>query len=250
MGNAEDIRNLGEDMASSYTDRTKRVATLAKETATMLKGFQKENEEREEMVGDLLSNFHEEEEKMAEELKSTLSKNEADRVKEAQAEIKVRIDAVGGLLKGFHTTHKEMSASLKKALADNETKRLKDQAEIKERVKDVKGLLDGFQKERDKLASAWQNLVSLMEKTRTGKAAAKPKEAPKKVKKEEKIEEEEELGGEEGEIVSILENYPDGATLSEIADEMDVHFATLIRPMGRLVDDDKVEKVDNRYLLT
>ncbi len=246
MGNAEDIRGLGEEMASSYTDRVKRVATIAKETAATLKGFQKENKEREKMVSGLLAGFREEEEKMAEELRSTLSKNEADRVKEAQAEIRVRVDAVGGLLKGFHIAHEKMSTALRKTLSANETKRLKEtQAEIKKRVEDVKGLLAGFQEEREKLASAWQNLVSLMERTRGGKVVVKLEKVPKK----EKVAKGPALSAKERKIVAAVRENPDGITLPEIAYIMGVPFITLARNVKSLAGKKVIRKKDSRYFL-
>lgn len=243
MGNAEDIKGLGEEMASSYENRVGRIATLAKETAALLKGFEKENKEREKMVSELLAGFREEEKAMAEELKSTLSRNEADRVKEAQAEIRVRIGAVGNLLKGFHTAHEEMSATLKKTLADNEAKRVKEtQAEIKKRVADVRALLDDFWEERGKLASAWQNLVSLMEKTRAGKKV-RPAVVKEEVK-EEKPKEEETL---REQVSTVIEKHPEGIKLSEIGEALGRDWRGLIPITKELIDENEIRKEENLY---
>jgi len=241
MGNAEDIKSLGEEMVSSYENRVEGIATLGKETATLLKGFQKENEEREKMVSDLLSKFREDEKAMAEELKFTLSKNEADRVKEAQAEIRVRIGGVGDLLKSFHTAHEEMSAALEKTLADNEAKRVKEtQTEIKKRATDVKTLLNDFREEREKLAFAWQNLVFLLEKTRTGKVGVMEKEAEAKKK-------EEDIKKEKKRLLTLINQHPEGIKLTQIGVEMGRDWRWYIVIVKELLEENKIKKEENLY---
>jgi len=194
---------------------------------------------------------------MADALKESLEKGETDRLKDFKTmignirkDIKAIETYVKSKLKEFSDAHAEMSEQQKKDLA-------KYVAGI---VADTKKVLENFKDEREKMAANWQSLTATMTKKRGGKPVKveaaggvktveevlkKKKKGKKKAAKEEVKEE-----GTTGEILSILEDYPDGATLTEIADEMDVHFASLIRPMGELVDDGKVEKVDNRYLLT
>lgn len=45
MGMADDLRNLGQEMAASYDARVAGIATLRRETAEMLKGFQRDHRE-------------------------------------------------------------------------------------------------------------------------------------------------------------------------------------------------------------
>lgn len=237
-------------------DTQKFISNLTKEVSSMIKRFQKEHKE------------------MADELKDSLAKGETDRLKafkpmmnEIQKGIKGIEAYVKNRLKEFSDAHADMSEKLKKELAKyvndmvKATKKLMGdiQARQKERNTEVADLLEAFNTEREKMAANWQSLTATMTKKRGGKPVkveagggaktvkevVEKKKGKKKAAKEEVKEE-----GTTGEILSILEDYPDGATLSEIADEMDVHFASLIRPMGELVDDGKVEKVDNRYLLT
>lgn len=60
MGIADDIRNLGREIVASFEARVERVGALKRETAEMLKGFQRENAERAREVGHMLAGFRHE----------------------------------------------------------------------------------------------------------------------------------------------------------------------------------------------
>jgi hypothetical protein len=144
MGMATDMKNLTQDIVGSYDVRVQRVATLASETAEMLKGFQKENEERanEERakeVGKMLTGFHKAHQEMAEELRDCLAKGEATRLKEHSA-----------MMKGIQTRQKE-------------------------REGEVASMLGAFRDEREKMAAEWQNLTSMMINRRSGRYKPRPK---------------------------------------------------------------------------
>lgn len=65
MGRAEDMRNLCQDIVNSFDARVARVASLKQETAEMMKGFQRENQQRTREVGNMLAGFRREQEAMA-----------------------------------------------------------------------------------------------------------------------------------------------------------------------------------------
>lgn len=65
MGRAEEMRNLCQDIANSFDARVERVAALKHETAEMMEGFQRENQQRAREVGNMLAGFHREQEAMA-----------------------------------------------------------------------------------------------------------------------------------------------------------------------------------------
>ena len=225
MGIADSMKGIADDIITSYDLRVKAIGELVSNVHKTLKGFQKDHKE------------------MSDTLKENLGKGEANRLEtfkdmmgNIQKDIKGIEAYVKNKLKEFSDAHAEMSEALKKDLA-------KYVAGI---VSGTKKLLGGFKDESKKMAANWQALTATMAK----KSGVKPRVGAKvKVRPVKEAIEEEKLGKEEKEILSILEDYPEGATLTEIADEMGVHFASLIRPMGRLVDEDKVEKRDNRYLL-
>ena len=65
MARADEMRNLCQEIVTSYDGRVARVAALEQETAEMLKGFQRQNAERAREVGNMLAGFRGEQEAMA-----------------------------------------------------------------------------------------------------------------------------------------------------------------------------------------
>jgi len=247
-GFASNRKKMSAEQAGNLADF---VQNLSKSVGDMLKSFQKNHKQMSDAqaksladfvkglandVGSMLGGFQKDRGKMSKELKDKLAKE----VKEIETYVKKR-------LKDFSNAHAEMSEALKKSLAKY----------VGEIVSGVKKLLGDYGSDMKKAKDDWKSMSATLAKKRGGKPVkveagggvkiveeVLKKKAKKKAAKEE-VEEE----GPAGEILSILEDYPDGATLTEIADEMGVHFASIIKPMGELVDEGKVEKVDNRYLL-
>jgi len=115
MGIADDMKNLGEDIAGSYDMRVKAIGVLVKDTHKMLKGFQREHKE------------------MAGNLRGELAKGEEDRLKafksmmaDIQKGVKEIETYVENKLKEFSDAHKEMADKLRSDLKKGETGRLKD----------------------------------------------------------------------------------------------------------------------------
>jgi hypothetical protein len=233
MGIADDIKNLGDDIVTSYDMRVKAIGQLVKDTNKMLKGFQSEHK------------------KMASSLKADLAKGEQDRLKafnSIMSDVKKYVaDMVEGtaklmegirkeqedrnngtadLLAKFAKDHGVMANELRGSLKEGETARLNDfktmmsgiqkyvddviketkrliseiQARQEERNKGVLDLLEAFKTEREKMAANWQSMAATMANRR----GIKPEvEAEVKVRPvEEAIEEvEEEVAPEEDEEI-------------------------------------------------
>jgi len=123
MGVADDTKKLAEDIVVSYDLRVKEIRKLAKDTQSMLKGFQGEQKD------------------MAAELRKTLEQGEADRLKasgslksEIQAEQKNRNKEVADLLKELKTEREKMSANwqaLNAAMAKRRSGKATVEAEVK-----------------------------------------------------------------------------------------------------------------------
>jgi len=130
MGIADDIKNLGEDIAASYDMRVKAIGVLVKDTHKMLKGFRREHKE------------------MAGNLKGGLEQGEADRLKafksmmaDIQEGVREIETYVENKLKEFSNAHKEMADKLRSDLEKGETGRLKDfksmMTGIKKAIKEI-----------------------------------------------------------------------------------------------------------------
>jgi len=179
MGIAEDIKNLGEDIVTSYDMRVKAIGVLVKDTHNMLKGFQTEHKEMSdklkadlakgeenrlknfkammaeiqkfvsdiaEEVSAMIKRFQEEHKAMANEQRKNLEKGEGDRLKafnsmmaKIQKGIKEIETYVKNKLKEFSDAHADMSEELKKALAKY----------VDDMVKATKKLMGDIQKRQE-----------------------------------------------------------------------------------------------------
>ena len=126
MGIADDIKNLGEDIAGSYDMRVKAIGVLVKDTHKMLKGFQNEHKE------------------MAANLRRGLEQGEAD-----------RLNAFKSMMAEIQEGVKEIENTTRKLMGDI-------QARQKERNAEVADLLEAFKTERENMAANWQALTATM----------------------------------------------------------------------------------------
>jgi len=163
---ADYFTSLADDMASAYKDRTNSIATIQRETARLIREFEKEDKERADVVAKLLADFDKAHAEMAAatraelaEVKPKLADAEKGRSKRDQAEIKQRETEVAALLKQFDEEHAKMSGALLSMLAKEEKERREtSQAENRER------------------ASQWQAAVRKMAGVRGEKVAKAPAE--------------------------------------------------------------------------
>jgi hypothetical protein len=169
MGIANDVKNLSEDILASYDARirtigtiVKETQTLAKNTRTMLNGFNSEHKEMSTAQAGVLNNFM-----------AGLTKNVGGMIKGFQAEHKNMASALNSSLRkstkdmqtyvrnelrDFSDSHTEMSAELKKDLA-------KYAADI---VNGTQDLLGSFHDERKGMSNHWNAMAIAMAKKRNG----------------------------------------------------------------------------------
>jgi len=184
--------------------------------------------------------------------KSDLDAAEVGRKKEDQAEVTQRAIDIENLLADFDSAHQEMAEKLRAELD-----KVKPELEAV-----VTNMLNEFREEREEAAAAWKSLLdgmtSLREKmTITGSAEVKAAvevatideaikgEEPEEMELGEEIDEEDDLGDE---IVSLLEDNPDGLRMVEIADVLGIEsWRSLIPVMRELLDADEVTKEDSTY---
>jgi len=243
MGIADDIKNLGEDIAGSYDMRVKAIGVLVKDTHKMLKGFRREHKE------------------MAGNLKGGLEQGEADRLKafksmmaDIQEGVREIETYVENKLKEFSDAHAEMSGELKKELAKyvddmvKATKRLmRDiQARQKERNAEVADLLEAFKTEREKMAANWQALTATMAKKRgiMPEVEAEAKVRPVKEAIKEEVSPEMKL---EKKVLKFIEKHPDGVKVGDMEEALGVARTRLGIIAKRLLEEGKVSKEGNMY---
>lgn len=190
MAIAGDIKNLAEEIESSYGARVTTVKELIKETRKTLEGFQRDHEE------------------MAKALKVDLAKGESARLedfKAVNAAVKARIGGIvketAGLLSDFRKEQEALATALRELLAESESVRLEDfksmHAEIarrqKERIAEAKDLLAEFRGDQEEAHKAWQSLAKTMAAKRARRARKEIPAAPKaKVPEKVKVEKAEE----------------------------------------------------------
>jgi gas vesicle protein len=152
VGIADDIKNLGDDIVTSYDMRVKGIEKVVKDTHKMLKGFQSEHKE------------------MAADLRKGLKQGETDRLNAFKSMMAETQAYVKNSLKEFSDAHAHMSEELKKELGKyvddmvNATKKLMSdiQARQKERNTEVADLLQAYKNGREKMAANWQSMAAAM----------------------------------------------------------------------------------------
>ena len=178
------------------------------------------------------------------------------------------------MLSDLHSAHAEMSTRLKEDLArvtsnltETDAERTKvaqvDTGEraagIKERVATIKeklavvsDLLGDFKAEREKTATAWQQLGNIMQ-ARRGMAAPESKspETPPAEEGPAAAPEPADTAPETSSLtertLAYLTNYPDGARMTELEAEFGVARIQMAKTLRKLMDEEKVEKRDMAY---
>lgn len=130
MGSAEEMRNLCQEIASSFDARMKRVADVKQETAELLKGFQHDLRGK------------------AAELKRFLSNTEASRMKDFRV-----------MHQGIRARQEERSRETADLM--NSLHRGSEQ-----RAREVGNMLGGFRRAQKAMASHWHTMAATMEKRR------------------------------------------------------------------------------------
>ena len=168
---ADDMRNIAEDVVSSYQTRIQSIGTLFDSTGRLLEGFQ-----------DGLLDTREERGKINAELRENLAKNESLRKKDFDNMMQDILSAqdqrekqVRSLLKDYLNEQREMANALgegldkvKNALAKGEAQRVKEfhtsitemLAEQEQRKQEVSSKLKEFQKNQQEMAKRLKGLLA------------------------------------------------------------------------------------------
>ncbi|MEI6613429.1 MAG: hypothetical protein WCL37_00900 [Chrysiogenales bacterium] len=251
MGIANDVKNLGADIVTSYNARVKTMGTLVKETQNlardthiMLDGF---NLERKEMsarqardldkfmadltknVGGMIKGFSAEHKAMAASLKASLKEN----TREIETYVKSK-------LREFSAAHAEMSAELKKDLAQY----------VANIVNGTGELLTKFYGEREILGTHWQAMAAVMARKRGRMPISR---ARKKVFSEkELVEKMEKIPGTvnmalSARVLEFLSQHPEGALVSAMEGPLGASRIKLGLEAKKLLDNSRVRKENNLY---
>ena len=232
MGIADSMKEITEDIITSYDVRVKAVGDLAADTRKTLKGIQKAHKE------------------MADDLKESLGKGETDRLKSfksmmgnIQKGIKDIESYVANKLKEFSDAHADMSEELKKDLAKY----------VSGIVSDTKKLLSEYSSDMKKAANAWQGMSKTLARARKGGAAAPKVEAKVKVRPvKEAVEEveEKEVSPEtelEEKVLKFIKKHPKGVKVGDMEEHLGVARTRLGVIAKRLLDEGRVRKEENLY---
>ena len=274
-----DMKNLSEDIVSSYDVRVKAIGTLVNNVHRTLKGFSTDrkkmaNEQAKALknfvnelsnnVGNMIEGIQKEHKEMADKLKADLAKGEGERLKDfktmmadIQKAIKEIETYVKNKLKEFSDAHADMSAELKKDLAEY----------VAGIVSETKRLLKDYEDESKKMAANWQALAAKMAKKKGIKPMAEAevkvrpvKEAIEELKKEEVPVEEvveevvkeakEEVAPEislEEKVLEFIKRHPEGVRVGNMEEPLGVTKLRLGKIAKSLLNEGKVRKEDNLY---
>ena len=273
-----------KDMAAALrsdlaTDEKKRL----KEFVALMKNINEEISEIFTYTHSLLARFDKEHQDMAVALRAGLDKDEINRLKEFVALMKnineevLRIFSyTHDLLARFDKEHMEMSVELRKNLSDGEVERIKEfnvvmtgiRIDVKSLKNAVAELMGDFAQDREGASAAWKKMSDILAQLRKT-AVTPPKQVVKKeVKKEAPVTTKVEAPVEavmeipvaakveavpevsltlEQKVLNFINKHPKGVKISEMEEPLVETRMKLGFIAKSLLDEGKVQKVDNVY---
>jgi hypothetical protein len=210
MGIAAGMKDIVQDIVSSYDARVADVGRLKKETEEMLDSFKASQD------------------KMGAQLRKDLAQDKA----------KMR-GAVRTMRNNFQASHKKMGVELKKELIQGVTAR---RSEVKEMRHDFGKVRAEVRADLNEAAAAWKGLAKT---TPAKRARVKvPPKAKVPIAKEKIAEELPDL---EAKLLAAINEHLNGITLTGVADSLGVVPIVLGRAARSLLDKGKVRKEDKLY---
>ncbi len=282
MGIANSMKEITENIITSYDVRVKALGDLAADTRKTLEGFAKErkkmSKEQAKNLADFVEDLSKSVEDMLKEFQKEHKQMSGEQVKSLAAFVNNLIKDVGSMVNRFQRERSTMSKEIKNKLAKEvkeiETyvkKRLKEFDESHTEMSDalkmslakyagdiassVKKLLGEYAADMKNAANAWQGMSRTLARAKKGgtavsKAEAKVKVRPVKEAAEEEEEEEEaappEMGMEER-VLEFIERHPEGVRVSDMEDPLGVARTRLGVIAKRLLEEGKVRKEGNLY---
>lgn len=186
----DNTHQLLDDFKIKRDERSNRLKeTLSKEESLRKKDFDNmmqdilsHQDEREKQVKELLKTFFEEQKEIAQIINKNLTGGEKIRIndfkkmlQDIQAKQRTRENEVSVRLKEFQEGYKETAESLRSLLNKGEAIRIKDFKEMVKnirarqvgRVNEIRTKMDEFSKERQDMASHWDEITETMAEKRT-----------------------------------------------------------------------------------
>lgn len=280
MGIADSMKEITEDIITSYDVRVKAVGDLAADTRKTLKGFSSDRKKMGKEQAETLSNFVNDLTRNVGNMLKGFRKNHKqmsnEQAKSLADFVENLANDVGSMLNGFQKDRGKMSKELKNKLAKEakeiETyvkKRLKEFNEAHTEMSDalkmslakyvsdiasgVKKLLGEYSSDMKKAANAWQGMSKTLARARKGGAAVPKVEAKVKVRPvKEAVEEveEEEVSPEtelEEKVLKFIEKHPKGVKVGDMEEHLGVARTRLGVIAKRLLDEGRVRKEENLY---
>ena len=253
------MQNTVADIKFSTDNRRVSISEMRSETGNMIKRFQLDHLD------------------MAKEQQEKLSSEEAARVKDTRTDIQnirkaleekfssghaLRMEAQEQLEEKFSSEHALRMEAQEQFVSNTRDFRTKLSSETPARVKDTRQFLDAIASDCRKAHELWMSIsVDTVEEEAVSQPAV---EVEVEVEEETVAEEKEETAGKEEEslpppiaeevepslearILETVTKHSEGIKLVDIGNELGVDWRGLIGGIKSLVDEDKVEKIDNLY---
>jgi hypothetical protein len=251
MGIAAGMKDIVQDIVSSREARLAGEAARKSE-AQQLRGVRvAEVKELKKEANEMLGSFKASHKKMGTQLRRELAQDKAKMGAEVKAlrrelvDDKVKMGAeVKAMRSGFQSSHKEMSSALRKDLAQGEAARKSEAQQLRKELADydreIESEVSGMRQETIadlmEARAAWQGLASTM---KTGRAEILPKAGAPAAN--------EETPDLEAKLLPVIQEYPEGITLSGIAGRLGVVPIVLARAVKHLISRRKIRKQDRLY---
>ena len=269
MGIAAGMKDIVQDIASSYDVRMAEVKGLKEEANEMLGSFEASHKKmgaqlRRELADDkakmgaevkaMRSGFQSSHKEMSSALKKDLAEHtqgvrgEAARLRQEigashqNMSVKLRKNLAQGeaarksevhvMLNDFQRTHNQMGLQLRKELADND----------RGIESEVAGMRQETKADLGEARAAWQGLTRGVKKAAV---KATPKVVRAEVEKAAPVEEE--TPDLETKLLAAITEHPEGITLTEVAESLGVAPIVFGRAARKLVNEGRVRKEDKTY---
>jgi len=216
-----DTHNLIERFGREDTERKGAVGEMVGE-------FKRTDDERKAAVGEMVGEFKRDDDERKAAV-NELRRNTKDMVgdfRKANSELKATADE---MVEGFHRDSSERKAAVGEMVG--EFKRTDD-----ERKAAVGEMVGEFSSDRGQAHQIW---------TQRLKEKIKPRAVVRKVKEKPSVEAAPPPN--EKKILEVITGHPDGIRLIDIGNELGVDWRVLIGPSKSLMDEGRVEKIENMY---
>jgi hypothetical protein len=242
----EDSQRLKQELSRNKTERIKKSGTMTREFhdarrksgehihQELVKGnkLRVQNEKnRKQEVGKMLDGFQNSQKEAGAELKKELTEGKA----RMEAEIKETLAGARKMIGGYNSARQAVGTELKSSLKKNRGAR---QAAVKTMRNDLGKTRAAVQSDLKEAADAWKEMGSAMSGRNTAVKTKHETQAEMPPEITQNLEEK---------CLSIINQHPDGITLSDIAKELGVVTIVLGKAAKVLVEQGKVRREDKVY---